>query len=409
MIESVAIICVDDDPAMLRLYQQIIGKRYPNIRVFVDGQEALTSYRADPAAVMLIDMEMPHGMSGLELTRTIRTCPDQHETAVIVVSAHENEACIVDAYSAGADDYIVKPIKPSELLAKISVAYNKKITTASRLIGVFPGTVFAGRYEIVERLGSGSFGVVYHARDIRDENRRDVALKIFDLPPSKISDQKFMALFLREAYGLSRLDNPNIVKLYDFGTVNFYYLAMEYLKGVTLEEQINKTGPMTEDDARIAMYEIAKILRYLDENKLLHRDIKPVNIMITDTGYLKLLDFGLARSENEETIIGDDVFKGTPEYASPESIYGDPDIGIKSDLYSLGATVYFAVTGKPPFSGGSPVQIIKSRVDADPPPVESLNASLSPAFSSLINRVLAHDHCDRPDVDEVIHTIKNLS
>ncbi len=402
-----SIICADDDNWIRILYDNILKKRYENLRILSCGQEVLDAFKEEPADLLVIDINMP-GLSGIEVCKRIRNDGSYPNVSIIIVSSEKTEDAIVNGFLAGADDYIIKPINPSELLAKMVIAMNKRVTNVSKLLGIFPGTIFAGRYEVIEKLGKGSFSNVYHARDISTKPHKDVALKVFDLPPSSLNDQKFMALFLREAYGLSKLDFPSIVKLYDFGTANFYFLVMEYLKGETLQDRVEKSGPLSEYNAQIIAYEAAKILRYLETCKLVHRDIKPINIMITDDGYLKLLDFGLARYENEGTIIFDDLFKGTPQFAAPESIYGDHDIDLTSDIFSLGATLYYIVTAVPPFSGGSPVEVITNRLHEVPKPVQFYNNALSDGFAGLIDSMLSKEKELRPTVDHIILTLKKL-
>ncbi len=400
-----SIVCGDDDEFLRVLYKNALSGRYDDVRIVDSGEEVLAALRERPADLVIVDVNMS-GITGLEVCQCIRR--EFHSVSVIIVSSEKTEEAITNGFFVGADDYIIKPFNQAELLAKATVALKKRTSDIPEILDVFPGTVFADRYEVIEKLGSGSFADVYHAKDITIKPPLEVALKVFKLPPEDLADQQFMALFLREAYGLSRLNNPNIVKLHNFGTEKVFYLAMEFLKGQTLQDRIDDSGPMTEEETHIVAFELVKVLRDFESMNIIHRDIKPINIMITDDGYLKLLDFGLSRGVDEKTVFSDDVFKGTPQYAAPESIFGDSNIDIKSDIYSLGATLYFVLSGVSPFSGDTPMQVIKNRMEQEVTPITAHVPGLNPQFADLIDRMLADDKEGRPGVADIIEIIKSV-
>ncbi|GAG51805.1 unnamed protein product, partial [marine sediment metagenome] len=187
----------------------------------------------------------------------------------------------------------------------------------------------------------------------------------------------------------------------DFGQVDtFYFLAMEYLEGVILNDRLREDGPLPEAELFRIAREIGKALAFLGSHHLIHRDVKPANIMLCHNGEIKLLDFGLAKNPSEDTISIKEVFRGTPHFTSPEHILHAKDIDIRSDLYSLGAALYFAASGSYPFDADSPVGILRQHLHADPKPIRDLRPELNPAFAKLIHQCLKRNRDDRPTVLE---------
>lgn len=402
------IICADDELYMHMLYESMLGRRGYEVRCCNSGEEAIETIAEAPADLVILDVRMP-GMGGLDACRELRKRQDTCDVPIIIVSADGSEDKIIQGLSAGADDYLVKPLREAELLAKVAMAVKRRKTSAFRELNLHLGSRFAGRYEIVQRIGSGGFSMVYDAEDTLVDPHRRVALKIFDLPPSRLNDRQFRSRFLREAYEHSRLDHRAITKLYDFGqTEGRYFIAMEFIDGKTLEQVIEDTGPIPQEHAALIGYEIARALRYLDEHKLVHRDVTPSNIIITSAGDVKLLDFGLARSQREQTLSIDDEFRGTPNFVSPEYVSGAPDLDVRSDLYSLGATLYYILSGEFPIKGESLVEVLENQVRVSPPPIGTLVRHLHPEFGELIGHLLAKAREDRPSVAAVLETLRDL-
>jgi len=397
-----SIICADDDPEMRVLYQRILEKRDYQVRYRDSGEAVLQAFQEAPADLVILDMHMP-GLSGLGTTEALRKDRRSFQVPILIVSANDNEETIVKGLSTGADEYIVKPFKASELLAKISVALNKRGAAANDHPAMAPGGHFAGRYEIVSKLGSGGFSTVYLSRDTGATPPRECALKLYDLPPSRRDDRQFLSSFLREAYELSRLDHPNIVKLYDFGHINGqYYLSMEFVRGKTLELWLREVGALPAGTVASIGYHVSLALKYMDSNRIIHRDLKPANIMITDDGGVKLLDFGLAKKRDEGTISLRDEFRGTPQFVAPEYILGEADLDIRCDLYSLGATLYNAATNVRPFTGNSTIDILNNHFREVPPPAHLVNSAIPRELSIMIAKMMQRDRNLRPTLDEVM-------
>ncbi len=404
---AIRILCADDDPDMHTLYRRFLQKRGYEVMCCDDGSQVVDAFAQHPSDLIILDLNMP-GMSGMDALELMRRRLDAFSVPIIIVSAEDSEETIVDGLSSGADEFIVKPFKSSELLAKVAIALRKRKSVGSSDMGMALGSRFAGRYELLDRAGQGGFSTVYRALDTHAAEPLLIALKIFDLPAAKRNDRQFMSAFLREAYEHSKLHHPHIISLYDFGQVSgFYFMAMEYVNGETLEGYLREHETLDEYRASFVCYQMAQALLYLSEQGLVHRDIKPANIMLTPDGDIKLLDFGLAKKPNEHTVSLDDEFRGTPQFVSPEYIRDEP-LTIASDVYSLGCSLYYLASGLSPMPGGSTLDILRAHLHETPIPLAQVCAELSPAFAALIDSMLEKDPYDRPDLPTILTTCREL-
>lgn len=400
------IICADDDPLLRRLYQDLLGRKGYQVEVCSNGEEALEAFAKAPADLVILDLIMP-GLSGLDICRELRRRADSFDVPVIMVSGVDAEASIVECLSCGADDYVLKPLHPTELLAKVATAIKRRRERLDRDAGLRPGTRFAGQFDIIRQIGAGGFSMVFHAWDT--SRSQDIALKVFDLPPAQRNDKTFVSTFLREAYELSKLDYPTIVRFFDFGQSGvFHYLVMEYVQGRSLEEHMAAHGPLTEGQAAVVGHEVAGAIRYLAEKNMVHRDIKPPNIMLTQEGTIKLLDFGLARSVSDTTTSLRDEIRVTPFFAPPESFTKGGVLDAKSDVYSLAATLYYATSKVLPFDGDSVLSIITSHFKHVPTPLYQIRPKISRRFSDLVMQMMSLKKEERPPVGEVIFRFSEM-
>ena len=254
-----------------------------------------------------------------------------------------------------------------------------------------PGTRF-GDYEILEELGVGGMGRVYRARDLTLE--RVVALKT--LAHQFSSDANFVQRFLKEARAAARLNHPNIVQIYDFGCVDsVYYLAMEFVDGHSLGTYL-KRGHFSETESIQIIRHACRALSVAHADGIVHRDIKPDNMMLTSRGDVKLVDLGIAkRIDEDQSLTQTGQAIGTPHYISPEQIRGQKDVDARADVYSLGATLYHLVTGHTPYSGASgPIVMSMHLVEPLPDP-RRFEAGLSEGICSVIRKMMAKDRNDR--------------
>jgi serine/threonine protein kinase len=250
--------------------------------------------------------------------------------------------------------------------------------------------VLSGRYRLGTSLGSGGMADVYHGTDQLLE--RVVAIKV--LPPKLGNDPAYVWRFRREAQAAAGLSHPNLVGVFDTGSDDGrHYIVMEYVEGRSLEEALATEGRVHPPRAAKIGAAVAEALSVVHGAGLVHRDVKPANIMLTQLDEAKLTDFGIARSDSASITQTGTVF-GTAAYISPEQARGET-VDARSDLYSLGVVLYELLTGEPPFGGGSAVAVAARHVSEPPRPPSARQSSVPPAFDAVIMRALAKDPRDR--------------
>ncbi|EJD64781.1 hypothetical protein HMPREF9156_00900 [Scardovia wiggsiae F0424] len=261
-----------------------------------------------------------------------------------------------------------------------------------------PQSLAGGRYTVGELIGHGGMAQVHIGTDTR--LGRTVAIKI--MRSDLAEDSIFLTRFRREARAVAQLNNPNIVSIYDSGeeqledaagnTVQVPYIVMEYIKGQTLRDIIQVNGSLSPQDAEQVMIGVLNALDYSHRMGIIHRDIKPGNIMISDQGTVKVMDFGIARAmdDSSATMTQNQGVVGTAQYLSPEQARGE-QVGAKSDLYSAGCVLYEMLTGKPPFTGDSAVAIAYQHVSETATPISTLVPGLDKRWDSIVAKAMAKD------------------
>jgi serine/threonine protein kinase len=254
------------------------------------------------------------------------------------------------------------------------------------------GKIIDGRYVLGESLGSGGMGEVYLAHDGVLE--RNVALKV--LRSQYAGDEEFAERFRREARSAASLSHPNIVQVYDRGEAEdgTSYIAMEYVPGGTLKEQIGRRAPFRDREAAAVGAQIADALEAAHERGVIHRDIKPQNVLVTALGNLKVTDFGIARAASAVTSSASGAIFGTAGYISPEQALGEP-VGPASDLYSLGVVLYEMLTGELPFTADNSIAVCMKHVNEPPLPPKILNPDIPDGMNALVLMLLAKHPTDR--------------
>ena len=255
-----------------------------------------------------------------------------------------------------------------------------------------PGTTIGGFY-VERKIGEGGMGQIYVARQLSVD--REVALKV--LPQAMTSKPELVERFLQEIHLAGRLEHPNIVAVHDAGEdEGFYYFAMSYVRGLTLEVLL-KLGPIPEGEALAIVRKIAGALSYAwNRHQLLHRDVKPANLMLDEDDEPKLLDMGLAKSfAMDVDLTSTGLIVGTPAYMSPEQADPLADVTFRSDMYSLGATLFHMVTGSAPYDGTSARDILRRKVRSDIPSARESLPSVSEASDALIKKMMAKRPEDR--------------
>jgi eukaryotic-like serine/threonine-protein kinase len=268
-------------------------------------------------------------------------------------------------------------------------------------------TVLDDRYDVVRPLGSGGMGEVYLARD--RVLGREVALKV--LRKQYAGDDEFAERFKREAMSAASLSHPNIIQVYDRGEteVGASYIAMEYVPGGTLKERILREGPLEAANAAGIGAQVAEALGAAHDRGMVHRDIKPQNVLLTARGGAKVADFGIARAGSSATISRTGSVMGTATYMSPEQALGKPATP-KSDLYSLGVVLYEALTGELPYTADNPIAVSMKHVNEPLRPPVQLNPRIPEGMNALVTKLLAKDPEDRyADADEVAGDLRRVN
>jgi len=262
-----------------------------------------------------------------------------------------------------------------------------------------PRSVYNERYELVGQIARGGMAEVYLARDLRLD--RPVALKV--LFPELSVDRNFVERFRREAQAAANLSHPNIVPVYDWGEADHtYFIVMEFIDGETLSDIIKAEAPLLPDRAAGIGAAVAAALAFAHRYGVVHRDVKPGNVLITGDGEVKVADFGIARAAGtDESLTQTGAVMGTATYFSPEQAQGE-GVDARTDIYSLGVVLYEMVTGKPPFSGNNPLAIAYKHVREEPPAPRSVNPAIPPAFEAIVLKAMAKSPEDRYDTAQAL-------
>ena len=249
------------------------------------------------------------------------------------------------------------------------------------------GLVLDNRYKLTDFIGAGGMALVYKALDQRTHHA--VAIKI--LKPEYKNDEEFLRRFEREAQAASKVSHHNIVNLLDVGAQdNYRYLVLEYVEGRTLKEIIDEKGALPPTTSVQIAIRLLSALQHMHKNGIIHRDIKPQNILIHADGHVKVSDFGIARLAGSGTISKTDMVMGSVHYFSPEQAQGQ-EVTEASDIYSAGVVLYEMLTGTVPFDGDTPVAIAMQHIKVPPRAVNIINPAVSPAINAVVQKAMAKD------------------
>lgn len=250
-----------------------------------------------------------------------------------------------------------------------------------------------GRYEVLGELGQGAMGVVYKAKDPLID--RVVAIKTINLGLAMDEKEEYEGRFYQEAKAAGRLNHPNIVTIYDVGkSGDVAYIAMEFLEGRELRDIMNEGGLLAVDQVLNIAAQVAQGLAYAHEHGIVHRDVKPSNIMVIRDGHVKITDFGIARMASSSVRTQTGMVLGSPKYMSPEQVMGK-SIDQRSDIFSLGVMLYEMLTGQAPFNGENVNAIMYQTLNAVPPPPNLLNPAVPEMVNFIVAKALAKGLEDR--------------
>lgn len=267
--------------------------------------------------------------------------------------------------------------------------------------------VTLGDYQMTKKLGQGGMGAVFKAKQISLD--RDVALKV--LARHLADDEKFVSRFQREARVMARLDHPNIIRCYSVGIENgLNYLAMEFVDGCSLQDLIEKHGKFSVGDALFVTLRVAEALEYAHGLNLVHRDIKPDNVLVNKKGVIKLADLGLAKPMNDDlSMTASGVGAGTPQYMAPEQMRSAKDVDGRADIYALGGMLYVMLTGKKPHDGETLVKLLEQKEKGRIEPARKLNPNVPDRLDLMIDKMLTKSLTARYQTcSEVIRDLAGL-
>jgi len=266
-----------------------------------------------------------------------------------------------------------------------------------------------GDYEVEQHIARGGMGDVYRGRQVSLD--RSVAIKV--LPSELCADHDYIDRFLREARAAAHLNHPNIIQIFDAGVSDsIYFFVMELVEGKNLGQILREQGRIKEREALYMIQQVAEGLAFAHKMGVVHRDVKPENIMVTNHGAVKIGDLGLARwkpNEFETNMSSSGITMGTPNYISPEQIYGLKDIDARADVYSLGMTLYHLLAGRPAFAGATPSKIMAQHLSDPIPPLKDSLPDVSQDATDLVDAMTAKERGDRiQDMAEVAEIIAQM-
>lgn len=300
----------------------------------------------------------------------------------------------IDQLVATAPKGVVRdPDKLGEYLVGHGVVTHFQVTKLKQ--GTFQGLAL-GPYHILSPLGKGGMGTVYLARDTRKPDGRKALIALKVLPPKRAREEdRTLARFLREMDMAQRVGHPHLTRTFEAGDIGgVHYIAMEYIRGESLRRLVGDHGPLSVARAAHLFAEVADGLGHAHETGLVHRDLKPSNIMVTPNGHAKVLDLGLALAVDEElpedkTIVGGQGYVlGTMDYIAPEQVDDPTGVDARADLYAMGCSLYFALTGQPPFPGGTSQEKMRRHRTEHPDPLTDFNPTVPIEFARVVQKLM---------------------
>lgn len=399
------VLAADDEPAMIRILERSLRSWGYEAVVAKDGVEAWRILKHEDAPrIAILDWDMP-GLSGLEVCRLLRSTPHGPGVYVLMLTAREQKSDLITALESGADDFLSKPFHSREL--QLRLAKGVRDTVQSRAAGrpdaaaAAPpptGTTLGGKYRLERQIAKGGMGSVWLG--VHLSLGVNVAIKFMD---PKLAETADYASFEREARAAAQLRSEHTVRVYDHGIdhAGLPYLVMEYLSGDSLWSRIDAKGALSPDEVVACVDQVARALAEAHARGIVHRDVKPENILLIDDhdrplGFsAKLIDFGLANHSAGAGRPTSGPTAGTPSYMSPEYLQGEIGPTPALDLWGLAATAFVALTGAIPFDGESLRDIYRVVCDEDPPVPSRVAPGLPPAFDAWFARACAPDRAAR--------------
>ena len=382
------IVVADDSLIMRKMIERLlVGAGYEVVAHARNGREAIEQFRRHRPMLVTMDINMPL-MGGLDALRIIRA--EDPNARVLICSAVTDDGIRRHGLASGAIGYVTKPFDPAKFIETVEYLCRQREMEAGpsrekNSAPQGPGTDSLGIYRLSHLLGQGGMATVYEAED--PGLGRKVALKVIN--ERYATDVDFVVRFLEEARAVAKVNHPNVVTIYFAGSdKGKHFFVMELLPGPDLADLVEERGSLAEKEALSYLRQGALGLAAAAQQGLIHCDVKPSNLVFGSDGILKVADFGIARplgTDDNPTI---SELMGTPWYMAPEQVK-EQTIDHRTDIYSLGATLYFLLTGDPPYDGDDAMEVALRQVHD---PVPSL-----PNASRKVRRLLAKMMAKAPD------------
>ena len=395
----------DDDAQILELVSLILRSSGHEVVATSDPRQVQPLAAASRPDAIILDVLMP--VSGFEILSELRVDPRTSSVPILFLSGLSEGSDRVRGLREGAADSLVKPFEPAELVLRVErlIAWR---TSHPREPESEDDTPRFGRYEVIDILGEGSMGTVFRGRDPRLQ--REVALKTIrlDAASSESRRKELLDLLRHEAVTIARLSHPNIVGVYDMGdTRDSAFVAMELVDGVSLGEYLRLRGPLSPEELIPLGAQIAAGLALSHDRDVVHRDVKPGNVLLGRDGSVKVTDFGLAYVLS--SVFDDSTeLSGTPGYVPPEVLNQRPYTQ-PGDIFGLGATLYESLAGFHPLAGDSLRDIILNTLAGRIRPLEDSVPDLPEGLSALIFELLSIDPAGRPSAATVADRLDRMA
>lgn len=418
----------DDEPQVLEFIRRVLTDAGHSVVATTDpGQvQALASRTGEAIDAVVLDVNMP--ISGFEVLNRLRGDVATSDLPILFLSGLGSSRDRVRGLQEGADDYMVKPFEPDELLFRIERLLEQRERTGAVDVPVVASDISAadirdkvsgedvsfqegrlrfGRYEVLEVIGQGSMGTVYRGHDPRLE--RPVALKTIRLEALSSDTQRLEMLdrLRHEAVTIARCAHPNIISVFDMGGVEYSaFIAMEMVDGISLRDLIKREGPLGTDRALpVALY-IARGLEAAHGREVIHRDVKPGNVLLGFGGEIKVSDFGLAFVVSAMSTDSTEI-SGTPGYVPPEVMHQKP-YSEAGDVFGFGATLYEALTATHPLAGATLRDTIMNTLRGTVRSLHELAPEVPDDLAALVMVMLSTEPEDRPTMSEVVSTLEEM-
>jgi CheY-like chemotaxis protein len=390
------------------LYAKMFSGPPFEAEICANGQEVLDAVAREKPDVIVLDVKMPV-MDGFDACRHLRNSVDSCNIPIIMVSGLSAPETIIRGLESGATDYILKPFEVDELLAKATF-YAERSGALNHAHMPKKDTRFANRYEVKGELAVGNSSTVYLAvQEDSDPPDLHVALKVYDLP-ADVGNTGQMSRYKHEIKWIEALSHPAVPKLVDHGFhESAYFLALEYIDGIPLAQHVQNSGVYRGAQLLKLARELADFLTYMHDLNAVHADIQPRSVLITREGGVRLTSFPTAvyLDSDESTNWPPGDLHASPHYCAPECIRDRAPVRA-SDVYSLGATLYFAATGHTPFSG-SILEVLNKHLSDAPESVLAHAPHLNQKLAAIIDASVERDAHKRPKLTEIVASISELT